>query len=502
MEKEREVKKEEREVGKREVGRKGGRGREEEGARRKGGEKEEERRERGREICGVKIEEREREVVKGIGEKILTLLMCHKDTFSSDTSIDFQINFSSSVEGIFLEHKVSSARIDVDRAKIDSIAKLSQPTNVRAIRSFLGHAGFYRRFIKDFSQVARPLTQLMVKDAPFIFSEECVQAFKKLKHELTQAPFDIEIRDKKGAENRAADHLSRLKNPELEKLTKAEIRDMFPKEKLMSISDQSNEPWYADYANYLASRVLSVRTSRQEIQNSLVISGTTFGMNHTNSNNVPIRSSGEVSQERRYPKSFDNVTVARLVDTTGLPRSHEKFKRLVFTGLIFFATQENWYKNVMHVKGRVTSPPEMKCPRNTSKSVKYSTFGVSISWDHSLLLTETNELRLEAYESSVSYKERTKRWHDKRINPTTKYEKADKVLLFNSRLRLFPGKLKSRWYGPFTVSRTMKSVAIELCEKEENEFIVNRQRVKLYNNDSKNFDSDDDIILENQGGVT
>ncbi|GJW75210.1 reverse transcriptase domain-containing protein [Tanacetum coccineum] len=115
---------------------------------------------------------------------------------------------------------------------------------------------------------------------------------------------------------------------------------------------------------------------------------------------------------------------------------------------------------------------------------------------------ELDELRLEAYESSVSYKERTKQWHDKRINPTTEYEKGDKVLLFNSRLRIFLGKLKSRWYGPFTVSRTMKSGAIELRDKEGNEFIVSRQRLKPYSNDSKNFDSNDDIILENQGGVT
>nr|GEU43470.1 retrovirus-related Pol polyprotein from transposon 17.6 [Tanacetum cinerariifolium] len=70
-------------------------------------------------------------------------------------------------------------------------AKLPQPTNVTSIRSFLGHAGIYRRFIKDFSQVARPLTQLLVKDAPFIFSKECMQAFEKLKHELTQAPVMI-----------------------------------------------------------------------------------------------------------------------------------------------------------------------------------------------------------------------------------------------------------------------------------------------------------------------
>ncbi|GJY08340.1 reverse transcriptase domain-containing protein [Tanacetum coccineum] len=78
--------------------------------------------------------------------------------------------------------------------------------------------------------------------------------------------FDIEIRDKKGAENLEADHLSRLENPNLGKLTKAEIRDLFPEERLMAISNKNNEPWYADYANYLASRVLPFRSTRQEKQ--------------------------------------------------------------------------------------------------------------------------------------------------------------------------------------------------------------------------------------------
>ncbi|GKD32444.1 putative nucleotidyltransferase, ribonuclease H [Tanacetum coccineum] len=78
--------------------------------------------------------------------------------------------------------------------------------------------------------------------------------------------FDIEIRDKKGAENLAADHLSRLENPDLGKLTKAEIRDLFPKDLLMAISDKNNEPWYAEYANYLASRVLPFPFTRQEKQ--------------------------------------------------------------------------------------------------------------------------------------------------------------------------------------------------------------------------------------------
>ncbi|GJY74897.1 hypothetical protein Tco_0479328 [Tanacetum coccineum] len=92
----------------------------------------------------------------------------------------------------------------------------------------------------------------------------------------------------------------------------------------------------------------------------------------------------------------------------------------------------------------------------------------------------------------------TKKWYHKGIKTLTKYEKGDKVLLFNSRLRLFPCKLKSRWYGPY-VSRNMKGEAIELCDEEGNEFILNKQRVKLYQKDISDFDADDDVTLDDEG---
>ncbi|GJW69027.1 reverse transcriptase domain-containing protein [Tanacetum coccineum] len=90
-------------------------------------------------------------------------------------------------EGIVLGHKVSSAGLEVDKAKIDVILKLPPPTNIKCIRSFLGHAGFYRRFIKDFSKIARPLTKLLEKDTPFEFDDECQKAFELLKEKLTCA---------------------------------------------------------------------------------------------------------------------------------------------------------------------------------------------------------------------------------------------------------------------------------------------------------------------------
>ncbi|GKD35543.1 reverse transcriptase domain-containing protein [Tanacetum coccineum] len=119
-----------------------------------------------------------------------------------------------------------------------------------------------------------------------------------------------------------------------------------------------------------------------------------------------------------------------------------------------------------------------------------------------LQINKLDELRLDAYESSISYKKRTKRWHDKRIKAPTKYEKGDKVLLFNSCLRLFLGKLKSRWYGPFAVSKDMKNEAIELYDEDGNEFIVSKQRVKPYQKEAFNVDKDDDITLEDEGEVT
>nr|GEX60685.1 reverse transcriptase domain-containing protein [Tanacetum cinerariifolium] len=94
-------------------------------------------------------------------------------------------------EGIVLGHKISKNRIEVDKAKIDVITKLPHPTTVKGVQSFLGHASFYRRFIKDFSKISRPMTHLVEKDTPFIFYEDCIKAFQTLKKKLMKAPILI-----------------------------------------------------------------------------------------------------------------------------------------------------------------------------------------------------------------------------------------------------------------------------------------------------------------------
>ncbi|GJR91826.1 reverse transcriptase domain-containing protein [Tanacetum coccineum] len=198
-------------------------------------------------------------------------------------------------EGIVLGHKISKSGIKVDREKVDVIAKFPPPTSVKGIRSFLGHVGFYRPFIQDFSKIARPMTHLLEKETPFIFLTECKKAFETLKKKLTDAPilvapnwdfplklcvmqvtlqlgqpylvltktivytdhsalkyllakqdakprllccilllqeFDVIIRDKKRAENLVADHLSRLENPHQSDPKKMKITETFPLETL------------------------------------------------------------------------------------------------------------------------------------------------------------------------------------------------------------------------------------------------------------------------------
>ena len=90
-------------------------------------------------------------------------------------------------EGVVLGYRISEKRIEVDCAKIKTIEKLPPPTNVRAVRSFLKHAGFYRRFIRDFSKIAKSLCNLLIKGAPFNFFNDCLQVFEFLKEKLITA---------------------------------------------------------------------------------------------------------------------------------------------------------------------------------------------------------------------------------------------------------------------------------------------------------------------------
>nr|GEZ34564.1 reverse transcriptase domain-containing protein [Tanacetum cinerariifolium] len=174
-------------------------------------------------------------------------------------------------EGIVFGHKISKSIIEVDSEKVDVIAKLPYPTTVKGVRSFLGHAGFYRRFIQDFSKIAGSMTHLLEKKTPFVFSKDCIDAFETLKKKLTEAPILVvpdwnlpfELMCDARSENLTADHLSRLENPHKDLFENKDINENFPLEMLGSISSRST-PWFANIANFHAGNFIKKGLTSQQ----------------------------------------------------------------------------------------------------------------------------------------------------------------------------------------------------------------------------------------------
>ncbi|GJW24826.1 hypothetical protein Tco_0038637 [Tanacetum coccineum] len=113
-------------------------------------------------------------------------------------------------------------------------------------------------------------------------------------------------------------------------------------------------------------------------------------------------------------------------------------------------------------------------------ALKHTNFDLKTAGDHrKVQLNELNELRDEAYENSLIYKEKTKRIHDSKIKNRV-FNVGDRVLLFNSRLKIFSGKLKTRWSGPFTITQVFPYGTVELSQNSGPNFKVNGHRIKHY----------------------
>nr|GEX14205.1 reverse transcriptase domain-containing protein [Tanacetum cinerariifolium] len=209
------------------------------------------------------------------GDSFSTCLSHLEKTLKRCEDTNLALNWEKShfmvKEGIVLGHKISKSGIEVDRAKVEVIAKLPHPTTVKGVRSFLGHAGFYRRFIQDFSKIACPMSHLLEKETLFFFSEECIESFNTLKRKLTEASiliapdWDLPFELMCDVKNLAADHLSRLKNPHQDEFENKEITETFSLETLGSISLRSDStPWFADFTNYHARNFIVKGMSTQQ----------------------------------------------------------------------------------------------------------------------------------------------------------------------------------------------------------------------------------------------
>ncbi|XP_048235700.1 uncharacterized protein LOC125371205 [Ricinus communis] len=122
-------------------------------------------------------------------------------------------------------------------------------------------------------------------------------------------------------------------------------------------------------------------------------------------------------------------------------------------------------------------------------------YRTSIGKERQWQLSELDEWRQQAYKNSSIYKAKTKKWHDQRLKDPKEFQSRDRVLQYNSRLRLFPGKLKSRWSGPFVVKEVFAYGAIKLHHPEKGDFKVNGHRLKVYHGNSLEIEQQVNMIL-------
>ncbi|GJT26337.1 reverse transcriptase domain-containing protein [Tanacetum coccineum] len=393
------------------------------------------------------------------------------------------------IKGIVLGHKVSSAGLEVGKAKIDVIAKLPPPTNVKAVRSLLGHAvfDFNKECINEFESLKEKLTnapimvspdwsqlfELMCDASDFVvgavlgqregkhfcpiyFSSKTLnnaqQNYTVTEKELL-AVFDIEIKNKKGAGKCCDGPFARLENPHLEELKDDDIDDNFPDKTLINVSSTEEDkiPWFADFANYLVGKILRK------------------GLTYAQRCKFFLKLKHYFWDEPYLFKMCPDGMIRRCV---------------------YGAETRKTLDECHH-----GSTGGHYCPSTTAKKV----FDAGFYWPTIFKEAHTLVQNCDAYQRSeakalptndarvvISFlKKLFSRFGIPNALISDREFARDKVLLYNSKYKFKAPKLRSKWDGPFMVKHGFTSGYVELYDKHGGSFVVNGHHVKLYHDEEQ-----------------
>nr|XP_009601215.1 uncharacterized protein LOC104096536 [Nicotiana tomentosiformis] len=408
-------------------------------------------------------------------------------------------------EGIILGHKVTAHGIKVDRAKIDVVSRLPPPSSVKSIRSVLGHAWFYRRFIKNFSSITNPLAALLAKDVKFVSNVECFRAFELIKEKLVSAPIMVTPYWSQPFEI-MCDASDVVVGAYLGQRKDKMLRSIYYASRTLNDA----HVYYATTEKEFFAVVFAFDKFRSYLMGSKVIvhtdhSALKYMLSKKDSKPCLMRwvlllqeFNLEIKDRKVSERPPWYADVANFLASGWLPRdlSHDQRKKLQ-DGVIRRCVSEGEMASIISHFHDGVARGHYGGNRTAAKVMEVSFYWPTLYKDtrvyiaacdkcqreggHRLAqINELEEFRLDTYENVRIFKEKTKMWHDRLIKPK-EFHEGEKVLLYNSRLRLFPEKIKSRWTGLYVMKHVSPYGAIEIQDEEGNEsFKVNGHRLKPY----------------------
>ncbi|GJU19498.1 reverse transcriptase domain-containing protein [Tanacetum coccineum] len=327
----------------------------------------------------------------------------------------------------------------------------------------------------------------------------------------------------KEAEDLAADHSSRLENPHMKVLNKREIFDKFSDEHLMELKSKSNndEPWYANFVNYIVGKVVPLnwtfkkrkrffsqvktyfweepyafKLCADNIMRRCVVGSKTLEiLAHCHSGPIGGHLSANVTAKKVYESGFYWPSVFK-------DANEYVYEFFDVWGLDFMGPfpQSRGNKYILVAVDYVSKWVEAQAlPTNDARVVVKFLRSLFARESRLMQLNELATLRDGAYENTRIYKERTKKWHDSRLRGDKDFKVGDKVLLYNSCLKMYPGKLKSKWSSSNIVKTVYQDGAIEITDETGLVSRSNENKMKKYYRG--NIGKEDDEVLEFKDGV-